>query len=105
MNIKQGTFEQIVADAALLLDEKHAHVQTVTGSSDPVPFRMDSAVLADALLQALALNGITVGAESDVESAVTFLKLNQDRFGISVNRDGDTLRIERVGASDGGARQ
>jgi hypothetical protein len=35
MNIQQDTFEKVVGDVAQLLDQKHAHVKTVTGSGEP----------------------------------------------------------------------
>jgi hypothetical protein len=96
MNIQQDTFEKVVGDVALLLDTKHAHVKTVTGNGEPVPFRIGLAVVADALMESLRLNGITVGAESEGARAVSFLKQNAARLGVTVERDGDTVHIKRV---------
>jgi hypothetical protein len=96
MNIQQDTFEKVVGDVAQLLDQKHAHVKTVTGSGEPVQFRIGLAIVADALLVSLRLNGITVGAELEEARAVEVLKRNSAHFGVTVESDDDAVRIKRV---------
>jgi hypothetical protein len=54
------------------------------------------AIVADALLVSLRLNGITVGAELEEARAVEFLKRNSAHFGVTVESDDDAVRIKRV---------
>lgn len=60
MQITQDFFEVVVEDLVRRVNEKHAHVKTVTAGGQPVQFQIGLSTMSDALLAVLESHKVTV---------------------------------------------